>query len=136
MLRAVVLTIPACGRQTDGQTDGIAAASTALAMRALRRAVKIHGHLLCRLMFCFRCSAEGQIEVATSTRSLGYYYQLVLENKNWMDAQRYCEKVYRASLLVTDDEMDVHALKQYLDPLLGQLACRLIFVFYSPNMGQ
>ena len=37
-------TIPACGgqvdRQTDGQTDGIAEASTAFAMRALRRAVK------------------------------------------------------------------------------------------------
>ena len=27
-------------RQTDGQTDGIAIASTALAMRALQRAVK------------------------------------------------------------------------------------------------
>jgi len=34
LLRAVVLT------QTDGQTDGIAIPSTALAMRALRRAVK------------------------------------------------------------------------------------------------
>jgi len=37
-------TIPACDgrtdRQTNGQTDGIAIASTALAMRALRRAVK------------------------------------------------------------------------------------------------
>ena len=32
--------IPACDRQTDGQTDGIAIASRALAMRALRRAVK------------------------------------------------------------------------------------------------
>ena len=31
-------TIPACGRQTDGRTDGIAVASTALAMR---RAVKM-----------------------------------------------------------------------------------------------
>ena len=44
MLRAVVLTQyrrVADGR-TDGQTDGIAVASTALAMRALRRAVKIH----------------------------------------------------------------------------------------------
>jgi len=28
-------------RQTDGQTDGIAVASTSLAMRALRRAVKM-----------------------------------------------------------------------------------------------
>ena len=37
-------TIPACDRrtdrQTDRQTDGIAVGSTALAMRALRRAVK------------------------------------------------------------------------------------------------
>jgi len=29
-------------RQTDRRTDGIAVASTALAMRTLRRAVKIH----------------------------------------------------------------------------------------------
>jgi len=34
------VTIPACDGQTDRQTDGIAVASTALAMRALRRAVK------------------------------------------------------------------------------------------------
>ena len=33
-------TIPACDRWTDGQTDGIAVASTARAMPALRRAVK------------------------------------------------------------------------------------------------
>ena len=40
VLRAVVLTIPACVRRSDGQTDrrtdGIAVANTALAMRALR----------------------------------------------------------------------------------------------------
>jgi len=39
-------TIPACDRrtdrQTDRQTDGIVVASTALAMRALRRAVKLY----------------------------------------------------------------------------------------------
>jgi len=40
VLRAVVLT--QCRRVTDGQTDEIAIASTALAMRALRRAVKTH----------------------------------------------------------------------------------------------
>jgi len=38
-------TITACDRQADGQTDrrkdGIAAASTVLAMQALRRAVKM-----------------------------------------------------------------------------------------------
>ena len=39
MLRAVVLT--QYRLVTDRQTDGIAMASTALAMRALRRAVKI-----------------------------------------------------------------------------------------------
>jgi len=38
MLRAVVLTQYLC--VSDGRTDGIATASTALAMRALRRAVK------------------------------------------------------------------------------------------------
>jgi len=42
-------TIPACDRQTDGQTDrqtdGIAVASTARAMRALRHAEKMS---LCR----------------------------------------------------------------------------------------
>ena len=46
MLRAVVLTQyrrvtdGRTDRQTDRRTDGIAVASTALAMRALRRAVK------------------------------------------------------------------------------------------------
>jgi len=42
MLCAVVLTQYRCvtDRQTDRQTDGIAVANTALAMRALRRAVK------------------------------------------------------------------------------------------------
>ena len=43
VLRAVVLTQyrRVTDGRTDGQTDGIAVASTALAMRALRRAVKI-----------------------------------------------------------------------------------------------
>jgi len=39
-------TMPACDRRTDtqmdGQTDGIAVASTALAKRALRHAVKMY----------------------------------------------------------------------------------------------
>jgi len=43
-------TIPACDRQADGQmdgqTDGNAIASTALAMRALRRAVQITDDLM------------------------------------------------------------------------------------------
>jgi len=42
VLRAVVLTLyrRVTDGRTDRQTDGIAIASTALAMRALRRAVK------------------------------------------------------------------------------------------------
>jgi len=45
VLRAVVLTQyrRVTDGQTDRQTDGIAVASTALAMRALRRAVKMNG---------------------------------------------------------------------------------------------
>jgi len=45
VLRAVVLTQyrRVTDRRTDRRTDGIAVASTALAMRALRRAVKIAG---------------------------------------------------------------------------------------------
>ena len=43
MLRAVVLTQywRVTDRRTDGRTEAIAVASTALAMRALRHAVKI-----------------------------------------------------------------------------------------------
>jgi len=46
VLRAVVLTQywRVSDRQKDRQTDGIAVASTTLAMRALRRAVKISKH--------------------------------------------------------------------------------------------
>ena len=44
MLRAVVLT--QYRRVTDGQTDGIAVASTALVMLALWRAVKIQDGIL------------------------------------------------------------------------------------------
>jgi len=44
MLRAVVLTQYRCvtERRTDRRMDGIAIASTALAMRALQRAVKYY----------------------------------------------------------------------------------------------
>jgi len=46
-------TTPVCDRRTDGQsnaqTDGIAVVSTALAMRALRRAVKT-GVVLIKLL--------------------------------------------------------------------------------------
>jgi len=46
VLRAVVLTQyrRVMDGQTDGQTDGIAIVSTTLAMRALRRAVKLLNH--------------------------------------------------------------------------------------------
>jgi len=48
LLRAVVLTQyrRVSDSRTDGQTDGIAVASTALARRALRRAVKTERHYL------------------------------------------------------------------------------------------
>ena len=51
-LRAVVLT--EYRRVTDGQTDGIAVASTALAMRALRRAVKTDAPAACATLSATR----------------------------------------------------------------------------------
>ena len=42
-------TIPACDGQTDGRTDGIAIANTALAIRALRRALKSNKSMLARI---------------------------------------------------------------------------------------
>jgi len=50
VLRAVILT--QYRRVTDGWTDGIAVASTALAMRALRRAVKMLRFLSFSVSFC------------------------------------------------------------------------------------
>ena len=57
MLRAVVLTQyrRVTDRRTDGQTDGIAVANTVLAMRALRRAVKIVKSPLLGNGSTFRC---------------------------------------------------------------------------------
>jgi len=57
VLRAVVLT--QYRRVTDGQTDGIAIASTVLAMRALRRAVK---KLVCNKNFATSLKEEQQIK--------------------------------------------------------------------------
>jgi len=62
VLHAVVLTQyrRMTDRQTDGQTDGIGIGSTALAMRALRRAIKVGrqikevlGHCQCQC-FCHK----------------------------------------------------------------------------------
>jgi len=50
VLRAIVLT--QYRRVTDGQTDGIATASTALAMLALRRAVKIVDWRNSQMLLC------------------------------------------------------------------------------------
>jgi len=55
VLRAAVLTQyrrVTDGRRTDRQTDGIAVARTALAMRALRRAVKMY----CNFFYESRCT--------------------------------------------------------------------------------
>jgi len=54
---------------------------------------------------------------------------LVTKNKNWKDAKHYCHLTYSNSLFAIDSMSDYVLLKAYLTPLLGQLACRLIFVF-------
>ena len=65
MLRAVVLTQyrRVTDRQTDGQTDGIAVDSTALAMRALRRAVKIHMTACAMSNLTFTCYIYMEVDV-------------------------------------------------------------------------
>jgi len=69
-----------------------------------------------------------EITGRSSKRSLYRHFALVTENKNWVDAQVYCEEKYRASLVVIDNDSDKVLLEYYLKPLLGQLTCRLIFV--------
>jgi len=51
---------------TDGRTDGIAVASTALAMRALRRAVKKHNKT-----FCSRMRGAATVLIEFRVDSLG-----------------------------------------------------------------
>jgi len=68
--------------------------------------------------------------MTTRTTTLAYRYQLVVQRMSWYDAQRYCKNNYRASLVAVKNYQDHLALKRYLDILLGQLACRLIFGFY------
>ena len=68
-------TIPACDRRTDRQTDVIAIASTALAMPALRRAVKNRLACCVRDVVCneavpFRPYSGG---VVTRTRNVSEY---------------------------------------------------------------
>jgi len=70
-----------------------------------------------------------EITTRAGAKGLSYRYQLVTENKNWHDAERYCFEKYHSSLVVIDSLMDEVTLKAYLKPLLGQLACRLILVF-------
>ena len=69
-----------------------------------------------------------EITGRSSKRSLYRQFSLVTENKNWVDAQVYCEDKYRASLVIIDNDSDKVLLEYYLKPLLGQLTCRLIFV--------
>ena len=53
--------------------------------------------------------------------TLTHRYQLVKINKNWNDAQLYCESQYNAKLVVINDQREQLALQEYLDTLDGQL---------------
>ena len=49
----------------------------------------------------------------------------MLQNKNWNDAQLYCESQYKAKLVIINDQKEQWALKAYLDTFDGQLLhCR------------
>jgi len=81
-LRAVVLTQyrRVTDRQIDGQTDGIAVASTALGMRALRRAVKTEQYynasVACntRSLWQSRFLSTPAFRVTFDLRTVGYSY--------------------------------------------------------------
>ena len=53
--------------------------------------------------------------------TLTHRYQLVKINKNWNEAQLYCESQYNAKLVVINDQREQLALQEYLDTLDGQL---------------
>jgi len=42
-------------------------------------------------------------------------YKLVLLNKNWDNAQQYCQSQYQAKLVIVANEVEQLALKAYLD---------------------
>jgi len=58
--------LEACDGQTDGRTDGIAVANTALAMRALRRAVKIEHMQMTRYFSLEDNKTTLSIDIAVS----------------------------------------------------------------------
>ena len=49
-------------------------------------------------------------------------YQLVRMNKNWTEAQRYCQSQYHAQLVSIDNQDEQQALSKYLQSLGGQSA--------------
>ena len=49
-------------------------------------------------------------------------YQLVQVNKNWTDAQRYCQSQYEAQLVSIDNQDEQQELSNYLQSLGGQSA--------------
>ena len=83
--------------------------------------MKLHGHLVYCLMFCFHCSSEGLIKITERSSTLSYRYQLVNKNRTWNAAHLYCDKVYHDKLVVIANLVDQLALMAYVDKLLGQL---------------
>ena len=58
-------------------------------------------------------------------------YQLVTENKNWTDAQMYCQNELSAKLVVLDDFNEHHTLQQYIETTFSGLVCLASLVMTS-----
>jgi len=63
-------------------------------------------------------------------------YDLVTQNKNWDNAQIYCQTHYRAKLAVIADSADQLRLLAYLETINGQpLCCVVVSTAYELKLN-
>jgi len=102
-------TIPACDRQTDGQTDGRtdenAIASTALAMRALRRAVKSGDAQKKRTGREVR-GVSPKNYTSRSARALSVINDCFQSVRGWLDGNELCLNPDRSEAMVNGTTAD------------------------------
>jgi len=141
--------VPACGRQTDGQTDGIAIASTALAMRALRRAEKTvndskrsssTGWCLARLLSVHSMAYESHRTAAAGRSCVVGTVCTLLSHGQWgRDGPSYCAVVsgyvnrHLSICPTTTDDIHYQMLKHLPSEVLNTLLSILNDIWLTGN---
>jgi len=99
--------MPACDGQTDGRTDGIAVANTALAMRALRGAVKSHARqTYIRHIWSAEEHAAGETAVTDCTIMIVISRAAALQ---WsITATRYSYSTRQDKIVNKEDGASIH----------------------------